>query len=747
MAGIPDFAPPLPDRLMSPPVVGEDYGRLEHVTGPASHRPNNLHFDTPASGGGGGGGGVAGYNRMDRGRAKSPMVSRSPRSSPPDHDTPPSRRRENNLSPAVEVPPPIPAHHPEEYGRLERTGGGGRGPVGVARGGGGPASPPQQLPMRPSKPGYEDIDLDDPSRGNGTGPSTSNSKPPPPITVKPSRPGYEDIDLDSPPPPAAAAGASASTQGGVSNGGRSHVPVRPSKPGYEDIDADLANGLLQEYGKLDRGERNKSPFPLHLQPQSREKSKSPVLGRRAGGKPPPKPAPYIAGGGGDGHLSPPEPKKPPQMPPTSNGDRHVQEEYGRLDHTPSNPSDDYDIVEGVEGVGGAQVVHPEQYTKLSRSNAHFAGAPPPAHEEYGRLKKDPSPSSSSAAPSRDRFGGSLKQSGNSSPAVIEGSEGKGTGRTRHTVHNQIHTKHPPGVGVRPGGGATGGGNQQPPPQPEEYGRLDRGPASSSSSSSSPSSSFGKGDAKRKWAAHKSVPFLQQVSKDGYGHLERTGRSNFDPYSTGSLSSDPEPERTSITSNSSADSVTRLAMDGLGEAELEEENGGVGIYSTISNTEESKTEKNPTGPIYSTVQKPRKKKRNHAPPPGYENATPLGTTSAQLAAHAPTTTPGGGGSRIPATPPAVPPRAGEKAKHGYENIGEDGRVFVDKQSSQDLPPALISRQSPTENDYIEGLERFVGGASHASQPAELSSLGGGAGNKPTPAPKPKVKPKPKQRSVS
>ena len=657
ISGIPDFAPP---DLVNPDALSpvEEYGKLEHATGGHSAsnpnlRPNNLLLETPGSSAGA-------YDRMDR-----QTGSKSPRNSPPrgaageSRHTPPRR----NL--------PSPPREIEEYGKLDHT----------------------------------------KAKGKNFSPS-----PPPPIKHARSKPGYEDIDLDLPPTQNGPEeyGKLERVKGGKSSPSPPAKHMRPSKPGYEDIDLDLPpmqNGP-EEYGKLDRNNKRgdlKSPLPV---PPVREKSKSPVMPRR-GGPPPTKPNPYT------GALSPEARATPPIFPPPAHDSKRKvtppdQEDYGHLDHHvntsgtgPSPSTDDvYDVADEVIG----QVVHPEQYTKLSHT--HFTSQ---SEEEYGKLD------------SKTSQGGSLKRSGvpGGSGSVMEASRIK----TRHTVHAQLHTK--PQVG-----GA---------PLQEEYGKLDRSPKGGEARAALKRPGLG---LSKQTSVH--TPLTPSVHTpltpggEDYGRLERakavaphtttntTTAGGFDPYAA------MDPERASITSNSSVDSGTKVAgaLEEAGGRAGEPSNG---IYSTLNNVYTSDDKKKepdtPGPPIYSTVQKPKKKKNNKtkpAPPPGYENTVPLNMTPAQLAAQSP-------GDSPVSTPPAVPPRgASDRSRLRYENIGEDGKVMVLPETpSSEVPHILTKQFTSTDNDYTEDIEHIL------ANRTKNGNMGGAS--KPTPAPKPKVKPRPKPRT--
>lgn len=409
------------------------------------------------------------------------------------------------------------------------------------------------------------------------------------------------------------------------------------------------------------------------------------------------------------------PKKPPPYQrspsPAPQQDEVVQEGYGHLErsHAPAtkeghthSAEDTYEALD--DGVQ-LQVVHPEAYNKLSHT--HFTEQD---SEAYCRLDTKPA----------------IKKL--SVPSMNAEPEVQSKMRMRHTVHStpKLHSGH------------------------ESYGKLNHSVSKQEPNAVSRS--------KQEHSRPKPVPrqsSLQSPPGDrDYGRLERNGaagpRHGFDPY--GSLPVDAE--RVSIASNTSQDSMTSLKS---GPGDVMEEEGSTPLYSTVNkkgDTVNSNATINAPGmPVYSSLKKPTPKQKPETskavPPPGYENSGPLNATAAAQAA---ATTANG-------VPPTVPPRASERNRLYYENVGADGKVLVEKQplSDESFVDNEIYRESKStpDNDYVEdssanAMVEAKSDLTPVAMATETVTMGTETGTsqtanaKPLPAPKPKPKPKPKQR---
>jgi hypothetical protein len=400
------------------------------------------------------------------------------------------------------------------------------------------------------------------------------------------------------------------------------------------------------------------------------------------------------------------PKKPSPYPgtrqsPSPMPQDEAQEEYGQLDHTHHNPNDTHNI-DTYETLDDAMVVHPEEQARLS----HGQFTSPMEDEDYGRLD-----TKRSWEPNKKVSVSSLRD-GESELRVVKGSR---------------IVRSLPQLGV----------------QGQEYGKLDhksnkQGPKVSSRS---------------KQGRVKPMPVPRQSSlqtpDEGYGHLERNeaaSRFGFDPY--GSLPSDAS--RMSVTSNSSLESQ---ASSRSGTGDMIQEESSTPLYSTIMKGDATPNTVAPEGPIYSSLKKPTTRQKpeiqptravsdNGVPPPGYENATPLSITAAAQAALA-----------TNGVPPTVPPRASDRKKQRYQNVGPDGKVLLDSQPMPDdglIDNAIYSEGAPkgqaVDNDYIEDNSLHMEPEAASISPTEaVSDMGAPQMTSPKPptAPKPKAKPRPKQ----
>lgn len=602
----------MPDRLPSPPQ--EDYGRLEHDP---SHRPKQLMLELNA--------------KHHPPTGKSPVM-------PPSRDSPPA----------------------EEYGKLEH-----------ANKAKSPSSPPRlRTPkIKPSRPGYEDIDLDFPVQ-EGYGKLERKEGGSPPRLLPP-----------PPPPPK-----------------ESHIEGAPPLP-LPRVDG----GAPHRESRIEGG-------PPQLPPprESRDTSKSPVQGRKMVPK---KPLPYS----GSSTAKPDSRRStsPVLSPPGQLGHHHIPNGHTHPSHThPNHTQHVEDQYETLDDASQMQI-HPEEYGKLSHTQ--FTS---PSEENYEKLESKSNWESSS---------GSKKLSVPSS--MVEPAGMEALARPRQPHHRLSQTTS------------------------ENYGKLDRGTNCSLRSkpeqvspNSSEQENYEKLDRgrtkkvspdgvlrpKHEQAKPRPVPrqSSQQSPSDEYGHLERkapaSSRFGFDPY--GSLPSDPE--RVSISSNTSQDSLTRT-----GPGYIIEEESSTPLYSSINVKGDSRS--SAKMPVYSSLKKVPAKKKSETPngmkgvpPPGYENATPLGNTAAAQAALQTTN----------GVPPVVPPRAAERNKLRYQNIGADGKILLHKQpiSDEDLVDNEIygghSAPVTKENDNVEDVT--------AADEVVTSPV---VSNKPLPAPKPKTKPKPHKRS--
>ncbi len=703
IANIPDFAPPgvydLPDERC------EEYGKLDHPMG-NNVRPSKLAFSEST-------GDPSGY-----GKTQHHFREKSPR----------------NATPERQVPPLLSPHNgecsPEAYGRLDRGARlkSPRASPPVARTT--RTSPPRSNPppIKPSRPGYEDIDkefaLEEEHR-------MVEKKDHPPI--KPSRPGYEDIDKEF--------------TLEEEHRKKDHPPIKPSRPGYEDIDREFEG--REEHRKPEKSSVN---CPLPLPPQS----KSPIMAKRV---PPPKPAPYHSDSKAPYQGDMPRARNSLMpSPPHSQqiGEEYgklntisaaplqgqlshahtpaVQEMYGHLDHTPPKhmlDDDDYDIVD--DGVP----VHPEQYKKLSHT--HFSSQ---AEEEYGKLDD-----SKNLEPNRNKFGGSLKSTPSSvlkheSDAVIDRYEllrAQAKMKERHTVHAPMNSR------------------QDAVMLDEQYGKLNHEtgkdsrmhlklskdkmaptPMPRQSSLNSPHNTS---------VQNTLTPPQGSITSplETYGHLERAAaptRPSFDPY--GTLPQDAKDRKISIASDCSENSLTKFG-------DKIEEESSTPIHPFNKARAQSSGSSTST-PIYSSInkinkrspqaQRSKKSPPRGGPPPGYENTKPLDLTAAQLAATSACKTDADKPS------PMVPPRAGaEKSKLRYENVGGDGKVLLHRQPLED---ANLTNHADTVDHKsvaldVEDVGQVVSERTENSGEHAQKVTSGGSVQKPTLAPKPKVKPKPKTRS--
>lgn len=484
--------------------------------------------------------------------------------------------------------------------------------------------------------------------------------------------------------------------------------IKPSRPGYEDIDLDFPAG--EGYGKLERREGGSPPWqppreshveaapPLPPLPrEGRETSKSPMQDRRTSPK---KPLPYH----GKTRLS--------ASPP--GGEDHALDVRTHPNHT-HHMEDQY---ETLDDAAHMQVVHPEQYGKPSHTQ--FTS---PTEESYGKLD------------SKTTSG--FKKLSVPSPTVDPaGMEALAQSRIRHTHHSlsqissENYGKLDRGTNKLLADGCLKSKREQEPPnssQQENYGKLDHG--------SSRLPADGCSRLKHEQAKPKPAPRQSSSQSPGeeYGRLERnipaSSHFSFDPY--GSLPKDlRDPDRISITSNTSQDSLTRS-----GPGYIIEEESSTPLYNSINKKGESTS--SAKMPVYSSLKKPDPKKKleltptnsiSGVPPPGYENSKPLGNTAAAQAAL----------QTANGIPPVVPPRAAERSKLHYQNIGADGKVLLHRQPLSDegmVDNKMYSLTSVArDNDYIEG-----DGVEVWTSPA----TGVTCSTKPLPAPKPKIKPKPRR----